>query len=541
METMNADWASEQLMRRIERETLPSNVGALLDSAGAAHAERRFLDFFEDGERLGYAETAMLTRRIAAGFRSVGIGKGTHVGVMVPTSRLYPLAWLSLARIGAVTIPINFGYTPRELDYTLREADAEHLIIHRDFVSTLGDIEGGCPLPRDNVLVAGGRCEGFPRRFEDLADGVPGVSDPAIEVGHDDLMNIQFTSGTTGFPKGAMQSQRFWLGFARVGAAQFQDRPRRILVAQPLYYLDGQWLVLMALFLGATAYVARRMSAGRFLEWLQRYRIEYCNFPEVVSKQPPAASDHMDHLVAMSCYSHRKENYPDYERRFGGLARQGFSMTEVGCGLYVPMEAHAMTGTGTVGIPVAFREAMVAREDGAPTAPGEAGELRFRGPGMTTGYYGRSGATAAAFHDGWFRTGDVAMRDEHGWFYYLGRIKDLVRRSSENISAVEVESVLRAVPEVLEAAVLAVPDELRGEEVKAYLKLAPDTRRDQALLERVFEHCRHNLAAFKIPRYVELVEEFPRTPGLKIKKSALREAKPDLRTDSYDRVDGVWR
>jgi crotonobetaine/carnitine-CoA ligase len=541
MSIRTADWASEQLMRHIERSALPENLGALLDAAAAAHGDRCFLEFFEDGERVSYAEIGALTRRIAAGLRAIGVARASHVAVMLPTSRLYPLSWLSLARIGAVTIPINFGYTPRELAYTLREAGAEYLIIHRDFVPVLEDIEGGCPLARENVLVAGGSSSGFKGCWEDLADSTARASPHEAVVGHDDLMNIQFTSGTTGFPKGAMQSQRFWLGFARVGAAQFQNRPRRILIAQPLYYLDGQWLVLMALTMGATAYVARRMSAGRFLEWMQRYRIEYCNFPEVVSKQAPHPSERMDHLVAMSCYSHRKSNYPAYEQRYGGLARQGFSMTEVGCGLYVPMEAHGMTGTGTVGIPVAFREAMVTRDDGRAAGPGEPGELRFRGPGMTMGYYGHPEATAAAFHEQWFRTGDVAVRDERGWFYYLGRIKDLVRRSSENISAVEVEGVLRALPEVLEAAVLAVPDELRGEEVKAYLMLATETLRDQALIERIFEHCRQNLAAFKIPRYLELVDEFPRTPGLKIRKSALREAKPDLRTQSYDRVDGLWR
>ena len=179
----------------------------------------------------------------------------------------------------------------------------------------------------------------------------------------------------------------------------------------------------------------------------------------------------------------------------------------------------------------------VTDEAGNTLGTDEVGELWFRGPGMTTGYYGHPEATAAAFHEHWFRTGDVAVRDEQGWYHYLGRIKDLVRRSSENISAVEVEGVLRAVPEVLEAAVLAVPDELRGEEVK----LAPETQADQALLERIFAHCRQNLAAFKIPRYLEIVDEFPRTPGLKIRKSVLREATPDLRTQSYDRVDGVWR
>ena len=230
-----------------------------------------------------------------------------------------------------------------------------------------------------------------------------------------------------------------------------------------------------------------------------------------------------------------------YERRYGGLARQGFSMTEAGCTLYVPMEAHEMTGTGTIGIPVAFREAMVADQAGRPLGPGEKGELCVRGPGILSGYYNRPEATAAAFHGEWFRTGDVAERCAAGWYFYLGRRKDMVRRSNENVSAFEVESVLRGLAEVREAAVLPVPDELRGEEVKAYLLLEPGVRGNDALLAALFAHCERNLARFKIPRYVEFCAEFPRTPSLKIKKSALIAAKEDLRVGAFDRVDGVWR
>jgi acyl-CoA synthetase (AMP-forming)/AMP-acid ligase II len=327
-----------------------------------------------------------------------------------------------------------------------------------------------------------------------------------------------------------------------VGAAQFQDKLRRIVVAQPFYYVDAQWLTLVAAWQGATAFVARRMQASRFLSWLREHAIEYCNFPEVVARQPEREDDHMAHMVAMSCYSHRRENYAMYERRFGGLARQGFSMTEVGCALYVPMEAAAMTGSGTVGVPVAFREAMVADAGGRPVPHGREGELCIRGAGILQAYYNKPEATTAAFHEGgWFRTGDLARRDEEGWYWYLGRMKDMVRRSGENISAIEVEQVLRGVAGVLEAAVLPVPDDYRGEEVKAYLRLEPGETAGDTLVERVFEHCRGNLAPFKIPRYIALVEDFPRTPSLKVKKSALVAAAADLRAGSFDRVEGRWR
>ena len=525
-------------MREIERAPLAANVGVLLDDAAERWRDRPFLVFFFDDDTLSYADVARLVRDAAGAFASIGVGVGTHVGVMLPTTRAWPVTWLALSRLGAVTVPINYNYTPRELAYMLDDSDASHLVIHRDYLAVLESIEGGAPLERGNVVVVGGAA-GYPHHLERMMDA--GRHAPAAKVDRDSLMNIQYTSGTTGPPKGAMLTHRYWLTFARNGAAQFQDRLERILVSQPYYYVDGQWLTLVTLCQGATAYIARRMSSSRFLDWLHAWRINYCNFPEVVAKQPESPDDRMDHLIALSCYSHRKENYAMYERRFGGRARQGFSMTELGCAIYVPLEAHAMTGTGTVGVPVAFREAMVADAAGSRVAPGEYGELCVRGAGIFEGYWRKPEATAAAFRGDWFRTGDVACEDEAGWFFYLGRMKDMVRRSSENVSAVEVERVLRGVDHVLEAAVVPVPDELRGEEVKAYLKLDGSAAPDDVLLSRLFECCAKNLAPFKIPRYVEFVEEFPRTPSLKIRKSELLSAKGDLRIGSFDREEGRWR
>jgi len=343
-------------------------------------------------------------------------------------------------------------------------------------------------------------------------------------------------------PKGAMHTQRYWMTFAKVGAAQFQNRVKNQLIAQPFYYVDGQWLFLMSVHNGATVYCAKKQSASRFMGWVREYKINYCNFPEVVSKQPELPVDKDNELIVMSCYSHRLENYRMYEKRYGCLARQGFSMTELGCAVYVPMEADHMTGTGTVGIPCAFREAMVADSEGRPVKRGELGELCVRGHGILVGYYRKPEATAKAFFPGgWFRTGDLARQDENGWFFYLGRMKDMVKRSGENVSATEVEAVLRGVDGIMEAAVLPVPDDLRGEEVKAYLLLAEGRSAKDVPPEVVYAHCDKNLARFKIPRYLEYVTEFPRTPSLKIKKSSLIAAKPDLRGGSYDRDEKRWR
>jgi crotonobetaine/carnitine-CoA ligase len=205
-------------------------------------------------------------------------------------------------------------------------------------------------------------------------------------------------------------------------------------------------------------------------------------------------------------------------------------MTEIGSTLFVPIDADQMVGSGTCGIPGPFRECRIVN-----------GELQVRGSGILLGYFNKPEATREAFDDGWFRTGDLFRQDEHGWYYIVGRLKDMIRRSSENIPAREVESVLRGMAEIADVAVVPVPDELRKEEVKAYVILQPGLTTDHVPPDRIIEYARRYLAPFKVPRYVEYREEFPRTPSGKVRKQILTGEKPDLRTHSWDRVDRVWR
>ena len=541
-----AGWESERLMRRVEGEPLPANIGALLRQCAEEAPDRPALVFFDDDETITYGELARRVAKTANALVHLGVEHGSHVSVMVHTEATYPLTWLALASIGAVTQPLNYNYTGPELHYMLTDSDAELLVIDAELLPVFEGMEEAV-LPRDRVLVVGERAAGYPHHWDDLVPGAAEEFAPAREPDLDDLMNIQYTSGTTGMPKGALHTQRFWLTYGRVGAAECQDRLERVLIAQPFYYVDGQWLFMLTVHQRATAYVARKQSASRFLGWLKQYRINYCNFPEVVAKQMEREDDSDNDMILAYCYSHRPENYPWYEQRYGFLARQGFSMTELGCSLYVPMEAWQMTGTATVGVPAAFREVKVLDPEGREVARGEVGELCVRTkegfPRSTLlGYYNKPEASEAAFHPGgWFRTGDAAMQNPEGWFFYLGRRKDMVKRSGENVSAVEVENALRGLDEVMEAAVLPVPDDYRGEEVKAYLLLAEGKTVEDCPPETVFAHCEKSLARFKIPRYLEYVAEFPRTPSLKIKKSGLLAAKPDLREGCYDRQEERWR
>jgi crotonobetaine/carnitine-CoA ligase len=217
-------------------------------------------------------------------------------------------------------------------------------------------------------------------------------------------------------------------------------------------------------------------------------------------------------------------------------------MTEIGSGMFVPMEATGMVGSGTCGVVVPFRETKVVDDAGNEVPPDVEGELLVRGPGILRGYYRKPEATAAAIDaEGWFRTGDVFRKDANGFHFIVGRKKDMIRRAGENIAAGEVEAVLRTLPQIAEAAAVPVPDDLRKEEVKVYLVLQPGVARAQCTPEAVIAHCERNLAKFKVPRYVAYVEALPKTASGKIAKHVLVKDAADLRKDAYDRVDGLWR
>ncbi|MBL8670370.1 MAG: AMP-binding protein, partial [Alphaproteobacteria bacterium] len=188
-----------------------------------------------------------------------------------------------------------------------------------------------------------------------------------------------------------------------------------------------------------------------------------------------------------------------------------------------------------------LRRATIRGEDGAPVKPGEPGELWMAGRGIMKGYFNKPEANADAFRDDWFRTGDVTRQDERGFFYIIGRLKDMVRRSGENVAAREVEAVALLLPEVKEAAVVPVPDKDRGEEVKIFLALQEGVPADEATIARVAAHCRANLASYKVPRYYAFLPELPRTASNKIEKGKLKTLHPEPRQGAYDTVDRLWR
>jgi len=513
------------------------SIGAAVTEACSRFADRVAIEVFEGGETATYAEFEALTHRYANTLSRLGIGRGDRVGLMLPNRLAYPALFIALARLGAVHVPVNTRYTPGEVAYVLGDAGARLLLHDSQFAEVVAALPRDL---RDDLVIADlGDGDGT---FDRLAAASPETPARDDLAGPDDLANIQYTSGTTGLPKGCMLTHDYWLVLARAAIAWDAQPAGRILSAQPYFYMDPQWITLKALLTGATLVIAPGLSSSRFLGWILDHRIEWCMFPLLMTRQPERPEEARTALKQVATFGWPPETCRDFRRRFGVTAREAFGMTEIGLGTWTPPELDEIYASGSVGFAAPCRETTIRDETGAPVAPGEAGELWVRGRAIFQGYWNRPEANAEAFRDGgWFRTGDLFRQDENGLLYLVGRLKDMIRRSQENIAAREVEAAICTLPGIEDAAAVAVPDPIRGEEVKIYVQLKEGVTQQDICATAILDHARQHLAKFKVPRYVTYVDSFPRTASNKIEKKTLTAGIDDLRLGAFDAEDRIWR
>jgi crotonobetaine/carnitine-CoA ligase len=533
----------EEMRRRVEATDLPPNLGAAIDGFAARHRDKSALSFFDEGIDLTWGGLQEATLRTANLLRGLGVGPGSHVAVMLPNVPAFPLAWLGLARLGAVMIPVNISYTPREVEYALTDGEAEFLVIHAELLEHYRSIENP-PVPDSRIVVVGGAADGRQRAWESLyAEASPDFA-PEAAVDPDAMINIQYTSGTTGFPKGCMLSHRYWLSLGYVCTAIWATPITRIYGGANFYYMMLQRMLLNAGFNGGALYVPRRPSARNYMENVRRLGCDNMAVFEAVYKQPHHPEDGKNALKVSNIFGLTKEHQADFQDRFQVLGQELYGMTETGHISYMPAhEVAARTGSGSCGVVAPEREISLRDPQGREVATGQEGEIWTRGNSILQAYWKKPEANAELMPgDGWFRTGDIARVDRDGYYYLVGRIKDMIRRRGENIAAREIEAVMRLLPEVRDAAALAVPDPYSDEEVKLYIQLQPGMTMADLPLERVVEHAKTNLAAFKVPRYWEYRSELPRTlESDRVEKKKLRAENDDLRIGAYDRKGEVWR
>ena len=509
-------------------------LGRLLERAVNREPDKVALIFPLNGDSMTYREFSAEVDRWCSFLSESSVKLGDRVGVMLSNRIEYPVVWFAIAQLGAVMVTINANF---------RSVDARHLIewtesrlvigerktmgVLQDVASAMGDSFAIVDVDSLGIMLV-------PSRLE------------STSVVPDMAVNIQFTSGTSGLPKGCILSHRYWMVMAHKNVNEVPGLGSRdvILTAQPFSYMDPQWSLASAVAAVGTLVVLDRFHPSTFWQAVAEHDVTffYCLgvMPRLMLQSPVVPAERAHKLRVVCCSGIPAEAHAELEARFNVPWLETYGMTEIGNGAAMRLEeADRHVGTGVIGRATSRRDLRVVDESGITLPRGTEGELVVRGVGLMDGYYNDEKSTAEAFRNGWFRTGDVVVMDLHGFISFRQRRKDIIRRSGENISALEVEAVVGQYPGVLFVACVPVSDELRGEEVKAFVVLQEGTNKEVVESE-LPDFCGNLLAYFKVPRYWEVVEELPLTASSKVAKSELLAQIQVSGVLGWDRVKKTW-
>ncbi|MGH3648881.1 MAG: AMP-binding protein [Micromonosporaceae bacterium] len=499
-------------------------IGELLSARAQTHRDQIFLKF-RDAE-ITYGEADATANRVAQGLIAHGVGRGDHVAVMLPNCADLVYVIFALARLGAVAVPVNTNHRGEMLRHVLVSSDSSMLIIDSGYADRLSPLAARLP-GLAQVMVRTGP-EAPPPLLGKAA--VPmsdllchGEAAPQVGVAFSELLAIMYTSGTTGPSKGAMCSHALALTCAWDSLDYLDRWGKTIYCPLPLFHAAGLWDgVFSALLGGGAIAVVEKFSASRFWDDVRHFDAQVAmsvfSMIPILLNQPPTPRD-KDHPLELFYMGKSSLDAPMRER-FGVRSVETYTSTEAGIPTGSPYGQWRAGSCGTVNSK-RFEAAVVDEQD-RELGPGQAGELVLRPKQpyvITTGYYGAPEATAECFRNMWFHTGDRVWRDEDGYFYFLDRMKDSIRRRGENISAFDLECEVNLHPAVLECAAIGVPSELEDEEVKLAVVLRPGAQLTEPELAAF---CEERLPRFMVPRYVEFVDALPRTPTDKVAKYRLR-------------------
>lgn len=507
------------------RELGPT-IDALLATRARSHPEVVFLRF-ASGD-LTFAEAAARSDRLAAGFAAAGVRQGDVVPVLLPNSAEFALTWLALCRLGAVACLVNTAFRGPALAHALGLTDAHTMVLHVSFAAQVAEVISALPHLERAVVVGAGASDALPvvAIAWETVDGDPGTLPANSRHAPTDPAMILFTSGTTGPSKGCVLSHRYTLRQASLMAEHLGFRDDDVLYCPfPLFHIDATVLtVAPALVLGTTAAIGERFSVSGFWPEVRRFGATVFDFMgatlTMLHKQPERPDD-ADNPVRLGWGVPVPETADEFERRFGLQLVELYGSTDAGLPMYHPVDVPRRPGScGTV---IDAYDVRLLDDDGFEVPVGEVGELVVR-PNepslMADGYFGMPEATLRSRRNLWFHTGDLLRRDADGYFSFVGRRTDSIRRRGENISAFEVEEVVKLHPAVLDAAAYGVPSELTEDDVMVAVVVRPGATFDAADL-RAF--CVERMARHMVPRYIDTVDELPRTPTEKVRKDALRD------------------
>jgi len=480
--------------------------------------------------------------KVASAFHARGVKHGDRVAIMARNHIGHVLTLVACARLGAIMVPVNPDFGAEEARYVLTHAEVSGILASAEALPTVRralEVAGISPW----TILLDGEEHGAPSLDSVLAASPPTA--PPVAGGADDTCVIVYTSGTTGLPKGVMHSQRNMIGAgeAFVERVHLQDSDR-VMVLLPLFHMNALFYsVAGTLVAGATAILVPKFSASAFWQVAADTGANQVNFIDTIGmilKARPRNEYRPDHKLR-AIYGVRENAAKTFREEFHVTDLfSGFGMTEIPGVTCNPFRAPNKPGSmGTIGRhpdPArTWAECRILDDAHNDVPDGEVGELAVKTPILMQGYFRDPEQTKATFHDGWFLTGDLVRRDGDGFYFYVSRKKDIIRRRGENIAGAELDRVIGQHPDVAEVAAIAVPSEMGEDDIMAVVARRPGTQVDAA---HIAQWCRERLAPQKVPRYVCFVDQLPKTPTHKVAKETLRKDKT-LVTRAIDLQQGL--
>ena len=504
----------------------------LMDRWAREKPEQTFV-VFADGEEWSFAEFRHRVIKVATGLQQLGVARGHHVAVWLPNGREGLLIQFAINYLGAVFVPFNTAYRGTILQHVLNNSDASILVAHGTLVERLADVQA--PNLQHVVLVGEGSVPSGLRvsAFETLARSLGVLVEPDRPIEPWDTQSIIYTSGTTGPSKGVLSSYLHLYTNAGPDSWAMVTAEDRFLVNMPLFHIGGMGLPFVMFARGGSIAMMESYSTDTFWDFVKQTECTAIFLLGVMAtflmKRPQAAADR-DHKVRLALMVPLTDDAAPFSERFGIDVYTIFNMTEISSPI---VSEPNPTKRGTCGRPRMGVEVRLVDENECEVPVGQVGEMILRTDrpwAMNSGYHKNPEATARAWRNGWFHTGDGFRRDEDGYFYFVDRLKDTIRRRGENISSFEVEAEIVAYPSVREAAVIGVPSDLSEDEVMAVIAPVPGQIIDPAEL---IGFLAERMAYFMVPRYIRILDDLPKTPSAKVQKAVLRGE--GVTTDTWDR------
>src|SRR5438309_8132694 len=485
-------------------------LGSALEDKARRCPDEPFL-IFEDATgaigRWTWREFDADVNRVAHLLLARGLRHGDKFNLHLGNCPEFLLFWMASAKTGTVMVPTNPGSAADEMEYILAHSEARLAVTEPQYAAAIHAVAGRCPA-LDGVLEA--------RPLAPLLDGLPSVR-PDTTVSPLNDISMQYTSVTTSNPKGVLLTHANYIYGGEVMSKAMRVGPGdRHLIVLPLFHAGAQVHAFIPMLLcGGSVALMERFSATRFVEQAIRHEATLAALfaapIRMLLAQPRSAPDSRTRLRAISYAQNiTPQQFEEWHARFRAPLMQIWGMTEtMSLPLMQPLDLPRKPLA--MGMPVLGYECKVVDEAGREVPPGTVGELIVRGePGMSLmqRYFKNPEATAAALRDGWLYTGDNAWMDADGYFFFVDRKKDMIKRAGENVAASEVEETLKQHPAVFDAAVVGVPDPMRDHTIKAYVILHDDAL---ATAEALIAWCAERLSKFKVPEVIEVRETFPRT------------------------------